>query len=116
MFEVFWELTPINANATESEIILWKKNGIVEQCHQKLFKKMNRDDTYMSQIINRTWKKNKKKATKVQIAFAMSICDTLFNPSNKHVQISEEILKEKLRKNLVSFCNFIIELKIFSIN
>ena len=67
----------------------------------------------MSEIVNKARKGNKKKATKIQIAFAMSICETLLDPSNVHIQVNEEILKEKLEINLVSFCNFIIELKYF---
>lgn len=67
----------------------------------------------MSEIVNKARKGNKKKVTRIQIAFAMSICETLLDPNNVHIQVNEEILKEKLEINLVSFCNFIIELKYF---
>lgn len=57
----------------------------------------------MSEIISKVRKGDKKKATRIQIAFAMSICETLLDPSNVHIQMKEEVLKEKLEINLVSF-------------
>lgn len=115
LFETFRELPPIKANARDSEILVWKKNAAVKKSFEQLFKKIDPTDskTYMSEIVNKARKGNKKKVTRIQIAFAMSICETLLDPNNVHIQVNEEILKEKLEINLVSFCNFIIELKYF---
>jgi hypothetical protein len=55
----------------------------------------------MKSIINDVFKK--KDATKVQIAFVMSVIEILLDPSNNNVHLNEEIVKPRLEKNLVSF-------------
>jgi len=57
----------------------------------------------MALIINRAWKENKKDIPKVQIAYAISICEVFLNPDNHHVKLSEKLIKQKIRKNLVNF-------------
>lgn len=59
----------------------------------------------MSTIINQIWKPSKDKSnkSKIQIAFAISVCEILLNPENLIITISEEIIKETLNKNIVSF-------------
>ena len=56
----------------------------------------------MSRILERVWKE-KKNAPKIQIAFAMSICETILNPNNLIIQVCEEVIKLELEKNYVSF-------------
>lgn len=59
----------------------------------------------MSTIINQIWKPSKDKSnkSKMQIAFVISVCEILLNPENLIITISEEIIKETLNKNIVSF-------------
>ena len=76
----------------------------MKKCYVNLFKKVNleRSETNMSLILERVWKE-KKNAPKIQIAFAMSICETVLNPNNLIIQVCEEVIKPKLEKNYVSF-------------
>jgi hypothetical protein len=109
MFAIFLEfhLPPIpivNASLVESEIKKWKETPAVKLCYEKLFKKIKNSEpeTYMSQIIQKLWK-GKKKAPKLQIAFAISVYENLLNPQNLNIHISESIIKPIIMKNLVSF-------------
>ena len=56
----------------------------------------------MFQIIEKIWRE-KKNIPKIQIAYAISICEMLLNPNNLIIQVSEEIIKPKLARNHVSF-------------
>jgi hypothetical protein len=109
MFSVFRgnNLIPINANAKDSEIKTWKSDEVVKTCYKKLFKKVSPEEpeTYMSRIIRYIWKGDRSKRPKVQIAFAISTCETILNPANSSITISEEVIKPILEKNLVSFLN-----------
>lgn len=109
MFSVFREcrLSPINSNAKESEIKTWKSHATVKDCYRKLFKKIDpvKPETYMSKILNNLWKGGKKNGPRVQIAFAISVCETVLDPNNTFVSINEDIIKPILKKNLVSFLN-----------
>lgn len=113
MFAVF-KLSPINSNASSSEIKIWKSDPTVKDCYRSLFKKINPTEpgTYMSRIIERMWK-GKRKGPKVQIAFAISICETILNPDNSFITMNEEIIKPVLTKNLVSFLNYTVNIQIF---
>ena len=107
MFSVFRDckLPPINSNAKESEIKAWKGDVATKDCFKKLFKKIDpaKPETYMSKILQNLWKGEKKNGAKVQIAFAISICEIVLNPDNPFVSINEDIIKPVLIKNLVSF-------------
>ena len=96
---------PCSTTVSESETIEWKKNPIVKVCHNKLYKKINPNgtETYMTKIIDRLFKGEKKKTSKVLIAFAISICEKLLNPDNRILSINEEVIKDSLSKNIVSF-------------
>jgi len=105
MYFVFGaDLPYINSNALPSEIAEWKKNPSVKKCYKLLFQKLthNEPDTYMTKIIDKTWK-NKKDAPKIQIAYAISVCEVMLNPKIHRLQISEQLIKPKILKNLVSF-------------
>ena len=56
----------------------------------------------MSMIIRNIWK-SKTKGPKVQIAFAISICEFILDPEHNSITISEEAIKPIFEKNLVSF-------------
>lgn len=103
MYFVFGDLPQINNSATPSEISCWKKNPLVKKCHKLLFKKTSNDEsqTYMTKIIDKIWK-NKKDAPKIQIAYAISVCETMLDPSNYRIQMSEHFVKARIFKNLVS--------------
>ena len=73
---------------------------MVKECHNKLFKK-DQSTTYMTKIIEKIWKV-KKDAPEIQIAYAISVCETYLNPENQTIQMSEVIIKPKIIKNLVN--------------
>ena len=75
---------PVNTNSTPSEISNWKTNAKVVRCHEILFKHDSLDGsaTFMSKIIDKVWP-IKKKAPKVHIAYAISVCEFILNPKNK---------------------------------
>jgi len=56
----------------------------------------------MSKIIGIIWKE-KKNAPKMQVAYVISICETILNPENTIVQINEETIKKVIIKHYVSF-------------
>jgi len=76
----------------------------VKRCYDKLFQKvkMSESETYMSKIIGIVWKE-KKNAPKMQVAYAISICEMILNPENTIVQINEETIKQVIIKHYVSF-------------
>src|SRR2546421_6305235 len=100
------ESSQINMNSTPSEINNWKTNLEVIRCHDALFKSNspNRSATFMSKIIDRVWS-SKKKAPKVHIAYAISVCEFILNPKNKKIQISEFPIKHKISKYLNKLVN-----------
>jgi hypothetical protein len=107
MFSVFGEnhkLPPISSNIKESEIRKWKRTEAIRKCYDKLFKKIksSEPETYLSKIIRIIWK-DRRNAPKMQVAYAISICEMILNPENNIVQISEETIKQVIIKNYVSF-------------
>jgi len=107
MFAVFREsnLPPISTNTKDTDVKTWKGDTSVKNCYEKLFKKIKptESETYMSKIIDNLWKGGKKKGPKIQIAFAISICESILNPNNSIITINEEVIKPILTKNLVRF-------------
>lgn len=55
----------------------------------------------MSKIIEKLWKV-KKDASKIQVAYAISICETYLDPKNQIIQMNENVIKPKIIKNMVS--------------
>src|SRR5437868_3551346 len=106
MHRVFPTLPPVNTNSIPSEISNWKTNAEVVRCHEILFKHDSLDGsaTFMSKIIDKVWP-IKKKAPKVHIAYAISVCEFILNPKNKKIQISEFPIKHKISKYLNKLVN-----------
>jgi hypothetical protein len=104
MYCVFPNLPQINTNSSPSEVDKWKKNRNVAECYKNLFKRETVDDsaTYMTRIIDKVWA-SKKHTPKIHIAYAISVCEFLLNPSNQKVQVSEASIKFNISKYLVSF-------------
>ena len=72
----------------------------VRECHSKLFKKISDDQptTFITKIIERLWRE-RRNAPKIQIAFAISICQTYLDPTNQIIQMNEYVMKPKILKN-----------------
>lgn len=107
MFSVFREenLSPINTNAKDSEVRVWKNDPVLTGCYKKLFRKISPEEpeTYMSRIVRNLWKGRKTKGPKVQVAFAISVCEYILDPKNASILICEEAIKPIFEKNLVCF-------------
>ena len=105
LFYIFrdFHLPPISSNFKDYEVKTWKNHSAIKICFNKLFKKVDPPgpETYMSKIIEHLWKG--KKGPKMQIAFAISVCELLLNPDNLHVTIKEEVIMLTLIKKFVSF-------------
>lgn len=86
-----------------SEVQEWKNDKIVAECYKKLFKRVEKDEsnTYMTRIIEKIWK-DRRNAPKIQIAFAISICESYLDPENQTISINEHIIKQKITQNLVN--------------
>lgn len=108
IFAVFGEnmLPPINTNATAAEIHQWKSTASVRNCYNSLFQTIPGSDiAYVTRITERVWP-DPTKRTNPQVAYAVSICQTLLDPNNEIIKIKEKIIKHKLHLNLVSFAIF----------
>ena len=106
LHHIFPTLPPINTNSVPSEVEKWKSNPIVARCHKILFHKEKDGDssTYMTKIIDKIWP-TKKNAPKVHIAYAISVCEFLLNPSHKRIQVSEAPIKFQISKYLQRVLN-----------
>lgn len=94
----------MNMNTSPSDLNKWKVEH-AKACYMKLFSHISEEDkqvTYMSKILEKVWS-DADKASETSIAFAISICEAILNPNNESIQIKEEVLRKKLRKNKVCF-------------
>lgn len=105
MHLIFPTLPSINTNSP-TEVREWKGDPIVAKCHKLLFKREKEEDssTYMTRIINKIWPA-KKNAPKIHIAYAISVCEFILNPSNLRIQVSEASIKSRITKYLQRISN-----------
>ena len=75
-------------------------------CHNKLFKKIVVEEptTFMSKILDRLFP-SKKSAPKIYVAYAISVCEYILNPSNQQIQVSESTIKFLISKYLQKVLN-----------
>ena len=75
-------------------------------CHNKLFKKIVVEEptTFMSKILDRLFP-SKKSAPKIYVAYAISVCEYILNPSNQQIQVSESAIKFLISKYLQKVLN-----------
>ena len=109
MFSAFGEdsLPSINNNATIEEIMNWKKKKEVRKAFKKLHKKINDDDdeetpTWCNKILQKAFT-NPDKVAKPLLAFAVGAIEIILDPDNGGIRVRDEIMKSKIRKNIVSF-------------
>jgi len=112
LFSVFGEidLPPISTNATPREIHLWKKSPSIKQCYEKLEQQINKDGglntpTYISRILEKVWPDSSLASNK-QVAYAVSVCHVILDPTNDNIQITKSIIESKMKRNLVSITKF----------
>lgn len=104
MFSVFGEgvLVPINTNATAAEIIAWKQSQKTATCFANLYKIPKGEDVSpITRILEKVWPSTKP--SEEQMAFAITVCQTILNPNNESILINASLIKSKVEKNKVSF-------------
>ncbi|RIB12103.1 hypothetical protein C2G38_2201588 [Gigaspora rosea] len=101
LFSVYGNLIePINNKAKPDEVIMWKKSTKTNECYQKLFEELEEDsdDTYMNRILHKIWPDGK--APPEKIAYAIAVCQTMLNPKNKIITMSNHVVKKLIAINL----------------
>ncbi|RIB08030.1 hypothetical protein C2G38_2212698 [Gigaspora rosea] len=101
LFSVYGNLIePINNKAKPDEVIMWKKSTKTNECYQKLFEEFEEDsdDTYMNRILHKIWPDGK--APPEKIAYAIAVCQTMLNPKNKIITMSDHVVKKLIAINL----------------
>lgn len=105
IFKTFGRLPQIKSNADPEEIAEWKRNPEVAESYKKLFKDIDgTSEKYIARIIQGVWPK-KEEIPDSHTAWCISIAEIFLNPNNKHIQISENIIRPDLVKNMVSSRN-----------
>jgi hypothetical protein len=115
LFAVFEDLlTPINNKAKPEIVLEWKRSEETKTCFKRLFKNISEgsEDTYMSLILNKIWPSGD--ATHEKVAYAIAVCQTMLDPKQDSLMISESIIKHKLSRNLV--CIYYIVKNFYSYN
>lgn len=107
IFFVFGEsdLPPITMNATPKAISEWKKHPSVKECYLKLNKPITSEEpeaTYSLRIIERVFKDPKRMSNEL-MSYAIGVCEVFLDPNNENIQISEQVMKEMMENNMVSF-------------
>jgi disulfide oxidoreductase YuzD len=109
IFSTFGEdsLPSLTNNPTQKEIMDWKKKKEVRKAFKKLHKKINDDGdeetpTWCNKILQKAFP-NPAKVEKPLLAFAVGAIEIILDPDNGGVRVKDEIMKSKIRKNIVSF-------------
>lgn len=108
MYDVFRkDLHPIKSTAKIQEIIKWKRLPSTKSCYKKIFDESDfpRNLTYIEAILEKVWSPTSK-PPEHHVAWAISIVQTILNPNNGYIKISEDIIKQRFSINFVSICNF----------
>ena len=104
IFSIFGSrLPPINTNAGPSEVAKWKRKPEVKDCFEGLFKKMNPKDKnssiVLASVIDRALQNDHSNA---ELAYVLAICSTILNPNHDEIMLKKNIMKQKVKKFLVS--------------
>jgi hypothetical protein len=106
IFSIFGisQLDSINTNASPSEVSAWKASQKTKDFYKKLFTPINPDDNnsdlYITKIFGKVWPG--ASPSNLKIAFAITVCQIMLSEHYKKLTMSEDIVKNRLRKNLVS--------------
>ena len=106
MFSVYGEsqLDSINTSVASATITVWKASAKTKACYRKLFTSINNDDvnsdTYITRILAKVWPG--ASPTNMRLAYTITVCQIMLSDHYEKLIMSEEIVKNRLRKNLVS--------------
>ena len=105
MYEVFRkELHPIKSNAKYQEIIDWKQLPSTKRCYKKIFDGSGfpGNPTYVEVILEKVW--STSKPLEQHVTWAIAIIQTILNPKNGYIKITEDNIKLPFSINIVSIC------------
>ena len=103
MYFIFGDLLEhINNKSTSKEVLNWKKSAKTKKCYEKLFKNIEKGskNTYMTRILERI--QPSSGASNENAVYTIAICQTMLNPNIKTLAISEKIIQQRVKRNLVS--------------
>ena len=111
LFSVFGEnnLDSINTNVAPSKIMEWKASEKTKSCYKKLFTPISSDptddpaDTYMARILGKIWPTTIP--SDIKVAYAITVCQVTLSQYYENFTMMENIVKNRLIKNLVSKIN-----------
>ena len=101
--EVFkeFELKPINVKSSLTKIKEWKSQPKLKKSFLMLFKQSENGKTHIVKILEKLWPKSElKNVPEILISYTVRISEVLLNLENKNIQITEQIIKLKIMKNL----------------
>jgi hypothetical protein len=100
-------LSSIKSTAKSQDIIKWKQLPATKSCYKKLFDESDFPGnlTYMELILEKVWSPTSKPPEQ-HVAWAISIVQTILNPKNGLIKISDENIRYNLSINIVSIRNF----------
>ena len=106
MFSVFGEaqLDSINANASPAIVAAWKASQKTKSCYKKLFTPISDDDindTYIARILTKAWP-GVRMPTNLKMAYTITICQIMLSDRYDKLKIGDDIVKNRLRKNIVN--------------
>lgn len=94
-------LEPINNSASNEMVLKWKQSDKTKACYQRLFDEIkDSEETYMTKILNKIWPTGD--ASEENIAYAIAVAQTMLNPKYDKITISDNAVKYKIARNLVS--------------
>ena len=96
-------LDRINSKALPQSIIEWKRSAKTKSCFNKLFQSIdpdNSEETFFNRILVRSFQATVP--TNYQLAFAVTVCQILLHEHYEKLNISDNIMKNRLNKNIVS--------------
>ena len=81
----------------------WKRSAKTKSCFNKLFRPIdpdNSEETFFDQILARSFLA--AAPTNYQLAFAITVCQILLHEHYEKLNMSDDIMKNRLNKNIVS--------------
>ena len=91
-------------NASPAEVNKWKRTPAVKKCYSNLHQLVSDDSeaSFMLRIIKRVFV-DSKNSSEILIAYTVNVCEIFLNPDSENIQISESVMKKKLKEKLVNF-------------
>ena len=93
IFEIL-KVTPINTNASASNIADWKRSSEVAAAYQLLWKSEDKQKlSTINQILAKAFPKEIS-FTSYYVAYTLAVSTTLLDPKGKNIRLNDEALKK----------------------